>query len=165
MLGFGAAFALFLAWWLDLRRLPQSAFLAEADGGEPYHPSDRRRTSQPTAADPTVSRRLSRGDGSRRRPCRVRPSDSPSRARRRPARGRRARRAGRRSARCRSGRCRRRSARSRARRLARRSRRCAASGSSSSAIRPSTATRRRRASRRAPRARRASTWGWRCRRR
>ena len=34
--GFGAAFALFLAWWVDLRRLPQSAFLAEEDGGEPF---------------------------------------------------------------------------------------------------------------------------------
>jgi MFS family permease len=34
VLGFGAAFALFLAWWMDLRRLPDSAFLAEADGGE-----------------------------------------------------------------------------------------------------------------------------------
>ncbi len=39
VLGIGAAFALFLAWWLDLRRLPQSAFLAEADGGEPFTPS------------------------------------------------------------------------------------------------------------------------------
>ena len=36
VLGFGAAFALFLSWWLDLRRLPRSAFLPEADGGEPY---------------------------------------------------------------------------------------------------------------------------------
>jgi MFS family permease len=36
VLGFGAAFALFLAWWVDLRRLPQSAFLAEEDGGEPF---------------------------------------------------------------------------------------------------------------------------------
>ena len=39
VLGIGAAFALFLAWWLDLRRLPQSAFLPEADGGEPYQPA------------------------------------------------------------------------------------------------------------------------------
>ena len=38
VLGFGAVFALFLARWLDLRRLPQSAFLAEADGGEPFTP-------------------------------------------------------------------------------------------------------------------------------
>ena len=36
VLGIGAAFALFLAWWLDLRRLPRSAFLPEEDGGEPY---------------------------------------------------------------------------------------------------------------------------------
>jgi MFS family permease len=35
VLGFGAAFALFLAWWLDLRRLPPEAFLPEEDGGEP----------------------------------------------------------------------------------------------------------------------------------
>jgi len=35
VLGFGAAFALFLAWWVDLRRLPASAFLHEDDGGEP----------------------------------------------------------------------------------------------------------------------------------
>jgi len=35
VLGFGAAFALFLSWWLDLRRLPPSAFLPEEDGGEP----------------------------------------------------------------------------------------------------------------------------------
>jgi MFS family permease len=35
VLGFGAAFALFLAWWVDLRRLPSSAFLPEEDGGEP----------------------------------------------------------------------------------------------------------------------------------
>jgi len=39
VLGFGAAFALFLAWWVDLRRLPRSAFLAEEDGGEPFHPT------------------------------------------------------------------------------------------------------------------------------
>ena len=36
---FGAIFALFLARWLDLRRLPRSAFLAEADGGEPFAPA------------------------------------------------------------------------------------------------------------------------------
>lgn len=30
----GAAWAFFLAWWLDLRRQPPSAFLSEADGGE-----------------------------------------------------------------------------------------------------------------------------------
>ncbi len=40
---FGAAFALFLAWWLDLRRLPPEAFLAEADGGEPITPARVRR--------------------------------------------------------------------------------------------------------------------------
>jgi MFS family permease len=34
VIGFGAAWALFLAWWLDLRRQPPSAFLSEADGGE-----------------------------------------------------------------------------------------------------------------------------------
>ncbi len=38
VLGFGAAFALFLARWVDLRRLPESAFLAEHDGGEPFRP-------------------------------------------------------------------------------------------------------------------------------
>ncbi len=38
VLGFGAAFALLLAWWVDLRRLPESAFLPEADGGEPFRP-------------------------------------------------------------------------------------------------------------------------------
>ena len=36
VLGFGAGFALFLAWWVDLRRFPPSAFLAEEDGGEPF---------------------------------------------------------------------------------------------------------------------------------
>ncbi|MFN3257602.1 MAG: MFS transporter [Ilumatobacter sp.] len=30
----GAGWALFLAWWLDLRRQPPEAFLSEADGGE-----------------------------------------------------------------------------------------------------------------------------------
>jgi MFS family permease len=36
VLGFGAAFAFFLAWFMDLRRLPESAFLAVEDGGEPF---------------------------------------------------------------------------------------------------------------------------------
>ncbi len=36
----GAAFALFLAWWVDLRRLPQKAFLPEEDGGEPFRPQN-----------------------------------------------------------------------------------------------------------------------------
>jgi len=40
VLGFGAVFALFLAWWVDLRRLPPSAFLPEEDGGEPLTPSN-----------------------------------------------------------------------------------------------------------------------------
>ena len=40
VLGFGAAFALFLAWWVDLRRLPPSAFLSEEDGGEPFTPTN-----------------------------------------------------------------------------------------------------------------------------
>ena len=35
---FGAAFALYLARWLDLRRLPPEAFLPEEDGGEPLTP-------------------------------------------------------------------------------------------------------------------------------
>ena len=34
VLGVGAAWAFFLAWWLDLRRQPESAFLSEAEGGE-----------------------------------------------------------------------------------------------------------------------------------
>ena len=34
---FGALWALFLAWWLDLRRQPPSAFLTEAEGGETPH--------------------------------------------------------------------------------------------------------------------------------
>ena len=38
VLMFGAAFALFLAWWLDLRRMPESAFLPEDEGGEPFKP-------------------------------------------------------------------------------------------------------------------------------
>lgn len=40
VLGFGAVFALFLAWWVDLRRFPPSAFLSEEDGGEPYTPTN-----------------------------------------------------------------------------------------------------------------------------
>jgi len=40
---FGAAFAVFLAWWVDLRRMPPSAFLDEADGGEPFTPTPVRR--------------------------------------------------------------------------------------------------------------------------
>lgn len=41
---FGAAFAVFLAWWLDLRRLPPNAFLPEDEGGEPItHPTQRGR--------------------------------------------------------------------------------------------------------------------------
>ncbi|MCH9835498.1 MFS transporter [bacterium] len=39
VLGAGATWALFLAWWLDLRRQPPSAFLSEADGGEPPVPN------------------------------------------------------------------------------------------------------------------------------
>jgi len=38
VLGFGAAFALFLAWWVDIGRLPRSAFLPEEAGGEPFRP-------------------------------------------------------------------------------------------------------------------------------
>jgi len=45
VLGFGAVFALFLARWLDLRRLPQSAFLAEADGGERFTPQHANRVA------------------------------------------------------------------------------------------------------------------------
>lgn len=45
VLGFGAAFAVFLAWWVDLRRLPRSAFLPEEDGGEAFSaPTSSRRT-------------------------------------------------------------------------------------------------------------------------
>ncbi|MGI9646423.1 MAG: MFS transporter [Ilumatobacteraceae bacterium] len=40
VLGFGAAFALLLAWWVDLRRLPPSAFLPEDQGGEPLPPTN-----------------------------------------------------------------------------------------------------------------------------
>jgi MFS family permease len=40
VLGFGAAFAIFLAWWVDLRRLPPDAFLPEEDGGEPTTPTN-----------------------------------------------------------------------------------------------------------------------------
>ena len=38
VLGFGAAFALFLAYWVDLRQFTRGAFLAEQDGGEKYTP-------------------------------------------------------------------------------------------------------------------------------
>ncbi|NND74078.1 MAG: MFS transporter [Ilumatobacter sp.] len=38
VLGFGAAFALFLAYWVDLRRFSEAAFLAEHEGGERYTP-------------------------------------------------------------------------------------------------------------------------------
>lgn len=42
VLGFGALWAFFLAWWLDLRRQPPAAFLPEIDGGEaPISPSAR----------------------------------------------------------------------------------------------------------------------------
>jgi MFS family permease len=40
VLGFGAAFALFLAWWGDVRRLPSAAFLPEDEGGEPFQPTN-----------------------------------------------------------------------------------------------------------------------------
>ena len=40
VLGFGAAFALFLAWWGDVRRLPSDAFLPEDEGGEPFQPTN-----------------------------------------------------------------------------------------------------------------------------
>lgn len=60
VLGFGAAFALFLAWWLDLRRLPESAFLPAYEGGEPF--------IQP-------AQRPARGD--RRRPIRALRRGSP----------------------------------------------------------------------------------------
>jgi hypothetical protein len=38
VLGFGAAFAIFLAYWVDLRHLTRSAFLPEDEGGEKYTP-------------------------------------------------------------------------------------------------------------------------------
>ncbi len=38
VLGIGAAFAVFLAYWVDLRHLTRGAFLPEADGGEKYTP-------------------------------------------------------------------------------------------------------------------------------
>ena len=41
VLGFGAAFALFLAWWVDLRRLPQSAFLSERGRRRAVHSHER----------------------------------------------------------------------------------------------------------------------------
>jgi MFS family permease len=34
----GAAFAGFLAWWTDLGRLPEAAFLPESEGGAPFAP-------------------------------------------------------------------------------------------------------------------------------
>ena len=44
MMGIGetylSAFALFLSWWVDLRRFPPSAFLSEEDGGEPFTPTN-----------------------------------------------------------------------------------------------------------------------------
>ena len=40
VLGFGAAFALFLSWLVDPRRLPESAFLSVEDGGEPFSPTN-----------------------------------------------------------------------------------------------------------------------------
>ena len=46
VLGFGAAFAVFLAWWVDLRRLPESAFLPEEDGGEPFRPANETRSGE-----------------------------------------------------------------------------------------------------------------------
>ena len=46
VLGFGAAFAVFLAWWVDLRRLPESAFLPEEDGGEPFRPTNETRSGE-----------------------------------------------------------------------------------------------------------------------
>lgn len=39
VLGIGAAWALFLAWWLDLRRQPPESFLTEAEGGEAALPA------------------------------------------------------------------------------------------------------------------------------
>ena len=38
VLGFGAAFAIFLAYWVDLRHLQRNAFLPESEGGEKYTP-------------------------------------------------------------------------------------------------------------------------------
>ncbi|MDJ0770281.1 MAG: MFS transporter [Ilumatobacter sp.] len=38
VLGFGAAFAVFLAWWANLGRLAEGDFLHEDDGGEPFRP-------------------------------------------------------------------------------------------------------------------------------
>lgn len=37
----GASFAFFLAWWADLAKLPEDAFLAESDGGEPFRNASR----------------------------------------------------------------------------------------------------------------------------
>lgn len=38
VLGFGAAFAIVLAYWVDLRHLKRGAFLPESEGGEKYTP-------------------------------------------------------------------------------------------------------------------------------
>ena len=38
VLGFGAVFAIFLAWWANLGRLGQDDFLPVAHGGEPFQP-------------------------------------------------------------------------------------------------------------------------------
>ena len=46
VLAIGAAWALFLAWWRDLRRQPASAFLSEEEGGEAPLPVIDAETSQ-----------------------------------------------------------------------------------------------------------------------
>jgi hypothetical protein len=38
VLGFGAAFAIGLAWWSNLAALGEDDFLAEEQGGEPFRP-------------------------------------------------------------------------------------------------------------------------------
>jgi hypothetical protein len=38
VLGLGALCALGLAWWGDLKRLDEGAFLPVDDGGEPFRP-------------------------------------------------------------------------------------------------------------------------------
>ena len=43
VLGFGAAFAVFLAWWANLGRLQADDFLPVASGGEPFKPVDTNR--------------------------------------------------------------------------------------------------------------------------
>jgi MFS family permease len=40
VLGFGAAFAVFLAYWVDLRKFTRGAFLPENEGGEKYTPAN-----------------------------------------------------------------------------------------------------------------------------